>query len=165
LQGYAQLRNDSQATVGSTVMNVGDAWVAAVIGDLELHPCRWLALTSATTLAGSRVISSGLEFPYLPRWTEILGAGLRPLAGQGGVSAGWELRASFRTATSYGTSAQSTASLPGYGLLDLELRGDIWRDHLSVILRAENITNRPIQLVSGYPLPGQVFSAEVTGRL
>lgn len=165
LQGYVQLREDAQLTLGvPTPSNSGTARVLAVVHEAGVDLFDGLELTHALNLASSRVTATGRAFPYLPRATEVLGLrthgpGADPL---------WEARAAARLASSVTTP--SGGQLGGYGFLDLSARGRLFGpgsgtfQSLDLSGRLENVFDRPIEFIEGYPTPGRVFSVALTGQ-
>ena len=172
LEGYAQFRQNAQVAVLSgaigTVGNAGDAWVTALTGRVLAKPWNWLDVSDSVTLAQSRVFQTGLEFPYVPRWVDVLAVEGHAAGDLPAWSAGVFERVSSGAVAYY----SSNTRISGYGYTDLEARARVLvigkpseKKDIELSARIEDLFDRPIEFVQGYPTPGRVFSVSLVGEI
>lgn len=160
VQGFLQWRANSQVYTGSTVDNEGNAQELSLIEDLSWQARPWLDVVNSLRLSHSRVDATQSAIPYDPLATEILSLRVHDESDAPLWSTGVSIRALSQSTSGYGTD-------PGYGFVDLEanlnLKSGLGR--LTVQGRVEDLMNRPIQVVQGYPWPGRLFALSLIGSI
>ncbi len=166
LQVYGQFRDHVRALMSrssdsspDTVTNLGGASVLAVQNTLRYQVDSLWGFTHSFAWSPSRINVTGRPFPYLPRWTEILGVSLH----WGGAVQKVEWSGVLRVSGSSGTSATAGQELPGFAVLDTALDYPLSRQ-LRLAVRVENLLNQQIQWVAGYPV-GRIFSFLISGQI
>lgn len=164
LQTFFQLKENARVSTGKTVNNFKDAYVASLTGSALVHLTSTLDTFWSGTLTHSRILLTGTEFPYLPVFLSAAGVTLHTTpSAQPGSSFYLEWGTNLRIASSQTTSVTPAPILPGYLTLDTEVSWTFSRG-LSLSGRIENILDRPVELVLGYPV-GLAFSLNLTGRI
>ena len=163
LQFYAQLRNNARVPFNSTVSNLGDASVMALMAQYQWKVSSQLDLWGAETLSQSRLFLTSQPFPYLPSFIHLTGLSVH----SNKDPTDWSMTSSFRILTSQltglATSSGKEEHLAGYFVVDMGIQKRIW-NRLSLLGRIENILNRPVEAIKGYPL-NRSFSMMLMGEL
>lgn len=158
VQAYAQYRQDARVPLGMTVTNLGDAAVVAVTGTGQFKVFKFLDISNSMTLSKSRLFATETQFPYVPVFLNVAGVTVhsRP------TSVNWEWVTSFRLEGARVFNVSTGEQLPSYGVFDTGVSVRLWQ--ATVAARCENVLDRPIELIQGYPL-GRVFSLAVSAEL
>ncbi len=159
LQAFGQLRNHVRVPLNDTVTNLGGAEVLAIQNSVRYELNSFWILSHALVWSPSRVEATGRPFPYLPLWTEIMGATFR--WGPSAQKAEWS--ATLRASSSLGVRINSEETLPAFGVLDTALNWPLSRN-LSFSARVENLLNHPVQWIAGYPV-GRIVSFLLSGQI
>jgi hypothetical protein len=153
----AQLLQYNPATATSTVVNGGDVRQLSYWDDLIWHAIPYLDVTNSLRLSSSRIDYTGARIPYDPILTEI--AGLR--FHERSDDPHWNAGGSFRVVTSSSDGLGGVNG--GYALLDLQAGAKL--GSFSMQGRVDNVLDRRIQVIQGYPWPGRIFSLSLMAYL
>ncbi len=156
---YAQLRKNPKVFVGSTVTNLDDAKVFALTSHEKVRVLSLLDFTHHFTLTHSQYLSDNRAFPYTPLFADVLGVTLHSDSGPGA----WEWSSGVRFATTRTFDPSKAAKLPSYWALDTSLRYELTKQ-ISLSGRVENVFDRKIEIVEGYPI-GRSASLLVVGQI
>ncbi len=158
IQAYAQLRQDARVSLGSTVTNLGEAYIAALTGTAQVKLSPNLNISNATTVSQSRLFATHSSFPYIPVWMNV--ASLRIHSRPAVMT--WEWLISLRGEGSRGVGVLGVDSLASYAVVDLAASMRLWQ--ASIGIRCENVFDRNIELIQGYPL-GRTLSMSASAEL
>ena len=159
LQAYVQFRQDTRVSLGPSVVNWGEAYIAALMENVQVHLSPSLSLLQAVTVSHSRLMAAGTEFPYVPGIMTLLGWSIHSSR----EPRSWDWSTNLRGASSQVYQPSSKTRLAGYLVLDTQL-SFAFSSRLSLVGRVENLTNASYALVPGYSL-GRSFSIVLTGEL
>jgi outer membrane cobalamin receptor len=157
----AQVRAPLNATT-DTELNLGDARIASLLGQVQVALAGWLELGARFTLSASRIDQTGLTFPGLPAALAVFSAGAHSSAEFEDGGYRWEGRVFERVS---GTSAADAVGnrLPAYHEEDLEFRARFGDDGTwAAVARLDDLTDQRPELVRGYPSFGRAFSVLVS---
>lgn len=167
LQGIAVLKRNSLLTVTdpsfvSTVINAGHASGLSLLHLIRADITPWLEASNALRLSRSAVESTSEMIPYDPGITEILEAAWHR-------ALGWRAGTSIRAVNRQSTGTPGVSN-PGYAYWNLEASlllsrsGDFSRA-LTLQASVQNLLDRPIQVIRGFPWPGRLYAIGLTGTL
>jgi hypothetical protein len=140
----------------NTVLNSGDVSQLSYWDDLTWHATQFLDLGNALRLSSSRVDRTGSRIPYDPFLTEILSLRFHERSDRPLWNAGGSFRVVSRSPGAGGTNG-------GYALWDLDAGLRVSRFGMQG--RVDNVLDRPVQVIQGYPWPGRLFSLSLLAQL
>jgi hypothetical protein len=157
-QFFLQFRSDAQVYDYNlnTVLNSGNVHQLSYWDDLTWHALPFFEVGNSLRLSSSRVDRTGSRIPYDPFLTEILSFRFHERSDRPAWNAGGSLRGVSRSPGAGGTNG-------GYALIDLDAGMKFTR--LGLQGRVDNVLDRPIQIVQGYPWPGRLFSLVLMATL
>lgn len=160
LQSYCQVRQDARVLSQGTILNQGNATVFAINGMTHFKLSRYVRLEDSWTFARTRFLVTGLEFPFVPSFLNVFGMNVH--------SSGDSKRWSGFIASRFSTRAINDVfnhnnRTNKYGIFDVGLRVALFR-RISFAGRIENLFDRRIELVRGYPI-GRSLSFMLAGEL
>ena len=169
LQAYGQVAQDAQVVAlldptHNTELNLGEARIASLMGNLRIEAAPWLDLGGSFTLSASQLTQTGVAFPGLPGWLSVASVGVHSDGELAGGGHRWEGRI-FERISSVSVADASGDLLPAYHEEDLEFRARIIGDAWTSVLRVEDLTDQRPQLVAGYPGFGRTVSVLVSRGL
>lgn len=161
LELFGQLRKDAQAPAQldegiASLASVAEARVVSLHAWGSLEPAAGWEIFDRLRISRA-ALTSGAEFPYLPGILNLSGVRYRPAGG------GAQASLFSRVSGPYGTTLLGER-LPGYANIDIEI-GSRMASRFDLLARLENLTDRRIELVQGYPLPGRTFALSLEARL
>ncbi len=158
-QAYVQLKQNARVYTGATVNNLNDAFIFALTGTGVVHLMPQMEGTFSATASKSRLILTGYDFPYVPNFLGLAGINVH----DSHEKRQWEWTAVARFSSSQVTSAVKGESLPGYFTLDtgFQFTG---LPGLRLAVRVENLLDRTIERVRGYPM-GRSVSVTLAGEI
>lgn len=158
LQLYGQYRQAVRVPSGMTVTNMQDAYVAAIMPFGKVALSNFIDIYDTMTFSESYIQGAGSRFPYTPFYKNILGWSFHT---SGKRTLDWST--SFRVASDAIDRNWSGAisTLPGYGVVDSAVRWNFWSS-MNLAFRMENIFDKTIEYVKGYPT-GRAFSVMLSG--
>lgn len=160
LQGYFQWRNQAQIYTGTTVINEGQAQEFSLLQDVAWQTQPWLDLTHAFRLSHSRVGATQSRIPYDPVVTEVMTIKAHGLGEQRFWETSLSLRALSSSLSGYGSGSGVAG---GYGFVDFGATLNFSR--IMIQGRIEDLMNRPIEVVQGYPWPGRIYALSLVGSI
>lgn len=167
--GYHQLRRDlfvwtTQSGGSSQTQNLGTGQVLGLVHQLNIRVMSFLDFNHAATLAYSKLEMTGEPFPYLPRFSEVVGFNLhtweeRPL---------WVFGTQLRAQSPMAYNEKGT-TLGGFGLLDMRLSKNKLlsltpSQAIDLHLAVDNVLDRRVETVKDFPLSGRVFRVALAGQ-
>jgi len=147
VQTYLQYRQDARVVTATTVTNVGNGRIAAMMTNVNYRPWGWLTLSNAWVASASQLSATGLEFPYTPALTTVFSTSFHAT----GDLPTWEIRPGLRAASSAEAEPGTGLRVGAYALLDLMARVRIWRS-LHATAGVENLLGQPVEVTRGYPI-------------
>jgi hypothetical protein len=169
LQLVTEWRQNAQITVPyqgssyvSTTENVGNVQSLSVIYRISDTITPWFTTGDSIRLADSRIQASGEMIPYDPHVTNLLRFNFHEKGTAPRSSAEAVFRALSRAQDGFG------GSVPGYLLTDLQFEeriGDYgWIRELRLQGRIEDLFNRQLEVIAGYPWTGRQVAVSVVGN-
>lgn len=159
LQAYGQYRQNVRVATATSVTNLKDAVILALSGTGKLQLNSMLDVFNSSTLSQSRLFLTGIEFPYVPAFNNVLGLNFHSK----GSSANWEWSTVTRFVGPRTYLPSANDKLPSYLVIDTGIRKNLGPG-IFLAGRVENLFNRSIEIIKDYPL-GRSVSLLVTGEL
>jgi hypothetical protein len=164
---YGQYRQNPRVLLGPTVTNLSDAYITGIVGTGAYRISNSLEITNTLTLTESRLLATSASFPYLPKVYDLLNLRFHSkiplLPWDIAKKFLWELNAVLRSSSSRSTATWKPGQIPGYFVSDLLTRLYLGKS-TSLFIRAENIFDRPIELIQGYPI-SRTFSFALVSEI
>jgi outer membrane cobalamin receptor len=143
----------------TTLTNLGDAQVASLTHQAVWNLSSRVTLSHGLTLARSNLSTTDSALPLLPSLIDTLGI-------EGSLSsdpAPWRLHLAIRSQTSAESGMPGQPS-PGFALVSLDCQKRITHQ-IELAARVENLMDRHVEILQGYPLLGRTFSLLLSGQI
>ncbi len=154
----AQLLQSDSSTGNLTVVNGGAVRQLSYWDDLTWHAASFFDFGNSLRLSSSRIDRTGSRIAYDPLLTEVLSAHFhqasKDFSNQLLNKLRWSAGGSLRAVTSSPDGLGGTNA--GYALFDLDATAGA--GSFSIQGRIDNVLDRRIQVIQGYPWPGRIFS-------
>lgn len=164
---YGQYRQNPRILQGLTITNLSDAYIVSFMGTGTLHLSDSLDVANSLTFTNSRLLATSNTFPYLPMVLDLLNINFHSkiplLPWNPSKTYPWEINAILRASSSRSTATWNPEEISGYFIADLATQLRIEKS-ISIFIRAENIFDRPVELIQGYPI-GRTFSLALAGEI
>jgi hypothetical protein len=169
LQLFAQKRYDGEVLASYDAsydwyVNAESATILAAMATGTYRPTAWLDLREALTISHSRIDSTGLEYPSLPRLINLFSA----IVHEPGDEPRWDAALTARFAGESAAAFTSNRRLPAYAFFDLNARAEIFRAGaraISVTGGIENLFNREIETAPFNFSVGRIYTVGLAGQL